>query len=104
MIILCIVSASNGRGEDLEVILSVVSVVEHHDKSTAKDMFTHTPIRQYSYEFIVDGRYETTTVKNGWKERPVGPRRRISMFTSSPAYLITDAPIKSLQPMLCAPG
>jgi len=53
-------------------------------------------MRQYSHEFIVDRRFKTATIKNGWIERPVGPRETISNHTIKIEFSITEAPIKSL--------
>ena len=89
-------SASYGRVEDFEVITSVVSVVEPHDESTAKDKLTHAPMRQDSYKFIVVILYETAIVENDWKERPVGPRRRTSMLISS---LVLNPPTNKEPPI-----
>jgi hypothetical protein len=73
------VSSSYGAVEDFEVMTSVVPTVEFYHEGRARDVVTHASMRQDSYEFIVNLGLKTATIKNGWKERPMGPKEITSM-------------------------
>jgi hypothetical protein len=100
-IIFSILSTSNGTGESLRAIFSVVSTSILHEEKPQPHNLTCATIRQHSYKFIVDWIRKPAVPKNSWIRRPVCPRKTISIFKAGIQQKIAGAPIPIFQQMLC---